>query len=240
MDYSIVLDNREGKLIDYFKDKPRILIEQLELGDIIFRINDNTEVKYIIERKSVSDLYSSIKDGRYREQKARLLANYPLSKIIYLIEGTIPYKNDSTYFGSVVNMLLRDNIKVFQCANINQSIMFIETIQKRFEANAEFLNETSGSCLNGGGSDINTEYLNTIKTKKKDNMTPQNYQIIVLAQIPGMSVSKAKAILEKYNTLENLIYNIKTYGQEDISEIKINNRKIGSKVSEKIFNYLVL
>ena len=87
MDYSIILDNREGKLIDYFKDKPRILIEQLELGDIIFRINDNDEVKYIIERKSVSDLYSSIKDGRYREQKVRLLANYPLSKIIYLIEN---------------------------------------------------------------------------------------------------------------------------------------------------------
>jgi len=239
MDYSIILDNREGKLIDYFKDKPRILIEQLELGDIIFRINDNdnTEVKYIIERKSVSDLYSSIKDGRYREQKARLLANYPLSKIIYLIEGSIPYKNDSTYFGSVVNMLLRDNIKVFQCANINQSIMFIETIQKRFEANAEFLNETSGSGLNGGSS---TEYLNTIKTKKKDNMTPENYQIIVLAQIPGMSVAKAKAILEKYNTLENVIYNIKTYSHENIAEIKINNRKIGNKVSERILKYLVL
>ena len=240
MDYSIILDNREGKLIDYFKDKPRILIEQLELGDIIFRKNDTNEVKYIIERKSVSDLYSSIKDGRYREQKVRLLSNYPLSKIIYLIEGTIPYKNDSTYFGSIVNMLLRDNIKVFQCANINQSIIFIETIQKRFEANVEFLNETSGSGLNGGGSDSNTEYLNTIKTKKKDNMTPQNYQIIVLAQIPGMSVSKAKVIFQKYNTLENLIYNIKMYGIEEISNLKVNNRKIGRKVSEKIFNYLVI
>ena len=71
-------------------------------------------------------------------------------------------------------------------------------------------------------------------------MTPENYQIIVLAQIPGMSVAKAKAILEKYNTLENVIYNIKTYSHENIAEIKINNRKIGNKVSERILKYLVL
>lgn len=234
MNYSIILDNREAKLIEYFKNKPHIEVEQLELGDIIFRNNDTNEIKYIIERKSVSDLYSSIKDGRYREQKARLLANYPLSKIIYLIEGSVPYNNANTYFGSIVNMLLRDNIKVFQCSNINQSIIFLETIQKRFEANAEFLNEATSMS---GGSD---DYLNTIKTKKKDNMTPQNYQHIVLAQIPGMSISKAKAILEEYKNIENLIYNIKTYGHEILSNIKINNRKIGLKLSERIFDYLVL
>ena len=235
MNYSVILDNREAKLIDHFKEKPRIEVEQLELGDIIFRNNDTNEVKYIIERKSVSDLYSSIKDGRYREQKARLLANYPLTKIIYLIEGNVPYSNASTYFGSIVNMLIRDNIKVFQCSNINQSIVFLETIQKRFEANAEFLNEAPS--LQGGSSD---DYLNTIKTKKKDNMTRENYQHIVLAQIPGMSISKAKAIFEKYNTIENLIYNMKNYGHEIVSDIKINNRKIGLKLSERIFDYLVL
>lgn len=234
MNYSIILDNREAKLIDYFKDKPRIEVEQLELGDIIFRNNDNNEVKYIIERKSVSDLYSSIKDGRYREQKARLLANYPLSKIIYLIEGTVPYNNANTYFGSIVNMLLRDNIKVFQCSNINHSIVFLETIQKRFEANAEFLNEATS--MTGGSED----YLSTIKTKKKDNMTRENYQHIVLAQIPGMSISKAKAIFEEYKNIENLIHNIKTYGHEILSDIKINNRKLGLKLSERVFNYLVL
>ena len=66
--------------------------ETLPIGDII--ISDEKEEKVIIERKSVSDLLSSIKDGRYEEQSYRLngLSN-PNHNIIYLIEGDINRTN---------------------------------------------------------------------------------------------------------------------------------------------------
>ena len=63
--------------------------ERLDIGDIIIRDDDNKEL-LIIERKSIKDLMSSVKDGRYKEQSLRLnsceLHNH---NIIYLIEGDI-------------------------------------------------------------------------------------------------------------------------------------------------------
>ena len=47
-----------------------IKFETLPIGDII--ICDDKEEKLIIERKSVTDLLASIKDGRYEEQSYRL------------------------------------------------------------------------------------------------------------------------------------------------------------------------
>ena len=62
--------------------------ETLPIGDII--ICDEKEDKLIIERKSVSDLLSSIKDGRYEEQSYRLNGlEHHNHNIIYLIEGDV-------------------------------------------------------------------------------------------------------------------------------------------------------
>ena len=73
--------------IPVFKDIV-IKSETLPIGDII--ICDDKEEKLIIERKSVSDLLASIKDGRYEEQSYRLngLPQHN-HNIIYLIEGDV-------------------------------------------------------------------------------------------------------------------------------------------------------
>ena len=42
---------------------------------------------YIVERKTGSDLASSIIDGRYEEQKFRL-KNCGINNVIYLVEGS--------------------------------------------------------------------------------------------------------------------------------------------------------
>ena len=59
--------------------------ESLHLGDAII-YDENGEEKVIIERKTLNDLASSIKDGRYAEQSFRLngcsLENHQVSKNI--------------------------------------------------------------------------------------------------------------------------------------------------------------
>ena len=87
----LIVDSREGKLKEYFdsineeitKLGINIKYQNLNLGDIILKCND---IELIIERKTIYDLFSSIQDGRYKEQKYRLLKNYNLSQIVYLIE----------------------------------------------------------------------------------------------------------------------------------------------------------
>ena len=69
-----------------------IKFETLPIGDII--ICDDNEEKLIIERKSVSDLMASIKDGRYEEQSYRLNGlNNHNHNIIYLVEGDVSRVN---------------------------------------------------------------------------------------------------------------------------------------------------
>jgi ERCC4-type nuclease len=91
----IKIDTREHELlkkceatiaaVPKFKDI-KIISETLPLGDII--INDGTNDCIIIERKTLSDLAASIKDGRYEEQSYRLNGlQHHNHNIIYLIEG---------------------------------------------------------------------------------------------------------------------------------------------------------
>lgn len=70
-----------------------VVSENLPIGDIIIADN-NTEEKIIIERKTLSDLAASIKDGRYTEQSYRLDGiSHHNHNIIYLIEGDMSKYN---------------------------------------------------------------------------------------------------------------------------------------------------
>jgi ERCC4-type nuclease len=97
----IKVDIREQemfKLIKYYLEispsykNITIVSENLPLGDVII-CDENKVERLIIERKSIRDLSSSIKDGRYEEQSYRLNGS-PFSNhnIIYLIEGDLNSK----------------------------------------------------------------------------------------------------------------------------------------------------
>jgi ERCC4-type nuclease len=74
----------------------KIVSENIPLGDIIICNDDGTE-RIMIERKSLSDLASSICDGRYKEQSFRLnQCSIHNHNIFYMIEGQLKsYKSFS-------------------------------------------------------------------------------------------------------------------------------------------------
>lgn len=251
--YSVIIDNRETLLKEYFSKLNTNSIfkfENLEIGDIIFKLNN--EIVLIIERKTINDLYSSIKDGRYKEQKQRLVSNYSKDKIMYLIENSIneqkqKYKyNTDIIYGSIVNVLLRDNIKILRSDSIKESIKFIEIIIKRLETKPEMFNLQPNS-INSINASTET-YLSSIKLSKKQNMTPENCQIVQLAQIPGVSVNYAKTILEKYSKIKNLIMEYDKIDEIPNKELLLENiiitttnnktRKLGKVLSKRIFEYI--
>ena len=86
----LIIDNRE-KIKELFEKKEYIKYENLSIGDYHIKLNGNTIV--IIERKTINDLANSIVDGRYREQKKRLLDNFEKEKILYILEGDIEMDN---------------------------------------------------------------------------------------------------------------------------------------------------
>ena len=240
----LLIDNREIKIKEHFKNKDYVTIKNLELGDIIFKYNDDDVL--IIERKTLSDLACSIKDGRYNEQKQRLLSNYSKHKILYIIEGNMNKSSDFivgglpmyTLFSSIINMLLRDNINIYKSIDIQETIRFIKKfIKKLKKQGTSFLNQK------------NISYTQTlIKSKKKQNMTPEICYLQQLSQIPGVSYKIAKTISQEYKSMNELIINYNKLETEEqkqnmLMDIKITSktgkqRRIGKKVSINIYNFL--
>ena len=68
---SLIIDHREQLLKEYFQQLPEVSFENLDLGDIQFKYQD--QIIFIIERKTLQDLADSIKSGHYCEQRVRLL-----------------------------------------------------------------------------------------------------------------------------------------------------------------------
>jgi ERCC4-type nuclease len=108
--------------------------EQLAIGDIIILDTLTNKEKIIIERKSVTDLISSIKDGRYKEQSYRLngldICNH---NIIYLIEGDINklscFKNNKTdkmmAYSAIFSLNYSKGFSVIRTFSIEETAIFI-------------------------------------------------------------------------------------------------------------------
>jgi ERCC4-type nuclease len=89
----LLLDVREHALHAALeRDHPDLRHERcpLDLGDAQVRGPGDTLV-LVLERKTLADLSASVKDGRYREQTARLLANVPRERVVYVIEAPAQY-----------------------------------------------------------------------------------------------------------------------------------------------------
>jgi hypothetical protein len=68
------------------------------------------------------------------------------------------------------------------------------------------------------------DYVGVIKKVKKDNITPDNIGEIMLCQIPGISSVTALAVMEKYNTIPNLIKELEL-NAESMKDLSYTNAK---------------
>jgi ERCC4-type nuclease len=210
----------------------------LPIGDIIL-VDDNGVEKLIIERKSVSDLLASIKDGRYEEQSYRLNGlEHHNHNIIYLVEGDVNkvnrFKGDNrveklTLYSAMFSLNYYKGFSVFRSFSIDESATIIcnmayklskEPVDKGsfyqnkithitpLSTNSTTSDEEKVGGESAEGEQTEKDYVSVVKRVKKENITPENIGEIMLCQIPGISSVTAIAILEKYQTLPNLIKEI--------------------------------
>lgn len=220
------IDNREPKVIqnalgEFFT----IELSNLDLGDYIFQ-SDNEII--IIERKSINDLLSSVKDSRYSEQSERLLNSN--CKIYYIIEGNIP-KNDSIerkiIYSCIFSLSYKKNFHVILLNNQQDTINYLKEFYQRFYEYSESSNNTNSNSSN----------LSNIT--KKNTINKKNINIIMLSQIPGVSYKTAEQILQD-KTLFDFIYELQQSNNYEILDtIKINNRKLGKNIKQNIIDYLL-
>ena len=243
MDYLIKFDNREREIIKLLETKGYdFILENLDIGDIQFVDLATKEIIIIIERKTLSDLSSSIKDNRYKEQKERLIHGLKGNvRKIMLIEGE--NMNDFSLsikaFNSVIiNTLLRDNIHIYISKSKENTIEFIENIILNLP---KYFDDLKKEIINGEAKIFNNEF--NCNTVKKDNLTPKVCFKNMLAQIPGISINMANIFVEKYKNIKTFIVELdKIKDKKEIIKLlaneKYGNRRIGDKVAERIYIFM--
>lgn len=245
---SLLIDNRENIKDLLLENIPDAQLKNLEIGDYVFTINEKPFL--IIERKTVTDYAASIVDARGREQKKRLIANKDSANIMYLVEGDLKKDNQSfkynkvdrhTIISSIINTMYRDKLQVFHTANVMETIFFIESIYKKLIK--------QGNSFLENKSSYEADLINTVKSTKKKNMTPEITFQMILNCIPGISNKVSKRIASKFTTPKNMITELlnienKNDRLEFIKNIKMSDdekaKKISKTVAENIIVYLGL
>lgn len=219
----ITIDARETAMyndiidrdLDNYKDKIQIISENLLLGDVHITY---ANITHIFERKTLQDLQASILDGRYKEQKARLLSTTPQKYITYIIEGdnilspNSYSKNKSMIQSAYLHTLFRDNIRIIYTKNIEETTTLILLIStKILDKPEKFLYEeyTADKCY--------TDFVK-LKKKKIDNIDRKSCFIMQMSQIPMISNVIAKNIYAKYTSMGNLVKSLDIF---ETPELKV-------------------
>lgn len=271
----IKIDIREQELLKHCQKTLEIVpnfknigiqTENLPLGDII--INDGTNDRLIIERKTLSDLAASIKDGRYEEQSYRLNGiSHHNHNIIYLIEGDIhkynPFKeriDKQTLYSAMFSVNYFKGFSIMRSNSMDESAMIICNMANKIGKDKERLgyyknssieptlaNEIVSESPNNLTNDEqnladNKQYCSVIKKVKKDNVTIDNIGEIMLCQLPGVSSTTAISVLREFKTLPNLIKSIQENERclDNICSLDSNgkSRKISKTAINTIIKFL--
>ena len=87
------------------------------------------------------------------------------------------------------------------------------------------------------------DYIGVVKKVKKDNITADNIDEIMLCQVPGISSVSAIAIIQKFKSLANLIKELEANNDclNDVSYIntKGQSRKINKTCAINIVKFLL-
>ena len=217
---TLIIDYREKALLSRLTAETKNLI----LGDVC--IQKDGQDLIILERKTVADLSASICDGRYQEQSFRLLeSNLPPHRIVYLIEGSLEKEQSiskKALMSAMISLWFTKGFSVVQTASVDETVEYIQLLLEKVTKESE-----------------THDYVSTLKTKKKDKLTPDNINIILLSQIPGISTVTAKALLQVYPTLYTLTSALKenkeclstfTYGEK--------NRKLSKSCIQNLCTFL--
>ncbi|XP_054816441.1 crossover junction endonuclease MUS81 isoform X2 [Prosopis cineraria] len=213
----LILDDREQfatqgsrsrRIIDNIRSQFKIQIDvrRLPVGDGIWIAHHKTldseyVLDFIVERKNIDDLRSSIRDNRYKDQKLRLL-RCGLKKLIYLVEGD---PNSSEAAESIKTACF--TTEILEGFDVQRTSGLADTLKKYgylTQAISQYYKtmvlhdhvKCSGTCPPFD------EFIR--RCQDLDKMTVSDVFAVQLMQVPQVTEEVALAVLDLYPTLLSL------------------------------------
>lgn len=243
------VDTREGDLIRLLETSSdeKVEVKQLPIADLwIGTTNSATnsatnvtqenphgiqENGILIERKSIRDLEASILDGRYREQRGRLLAFCQETKTqpMYLLEGSLGSGTGRLQKKAILKfihrLVLHYQIPVIQTASLQETAEVFLTLVEQWKEDPTALQRTRELVKVSDGIHVQ---------KKVNAMDPRQFALHCLAQCSGVSVKMAEALLDQFGSLKGVM----NAAVKEIQEVKVGTRRVGPVVAQRIWDLL--
>ena len=247
------------------KDNEKLLIERKTINDLASSIQDgryneqsyrldkcnvhNHNIMYLIEgnismwnnrftRINRDTIYSAIFSIIYYKGFSVFVTSTTVETAEFLLNTVLKIeKNDKS-----------NQRKLPYYENINTLMIFDEKSNSNNDNNSKIsvtLNAEAVESIkdNTVENTPSLKYSKYVKREKKSNITPENIDVIMLSQIPNISVDSAMQIINKYKTIYNLI-NILTDNEKELNNfiIKTNSgeRKLSSRAIGSIKDYLIV
>ena len=230
-----LLDTRESDLIKILADVAEV--KQLLVADVWIGVDPDTKTSLpegiIAERKSIADLEASILDGRYREQRGRILAycQENNTRPLYILEGSLTSSSGRLTASALIKfinrLVLHYQIAVIRTSSVQETAEVIMALDQQW-------NETDPQKSIKKKTD-SVKVTDGLHIQKKVNASDhKQFAISCLAQCPGVSVKMAEALIDTFGSLKGVI----EAPVKDIEVVKVGTRKVGPVVSKRLSDIL--
>jgi ERCC4-type nuclease len=182
-------------------------VRNLDVGDFVITRGD--AVAFVIERKTLSDLASSIVDGRYKSQKERMraLVGGRMARVAYVVEGFCWSLRDDVRVGSVTGQALKtvmynlqviEGCSVFTSTGPAQTCEIVRGLYERVCKDAARYAPPDGESASTSASTSAAlgAGAGAVRTKRGDNLAdPATCAALQLSVVPRVSPEIAVALL---------------------------------------------
>ena len=218
----------------------------MEVGDILLgQISDHKEEEkeakeakdgvkgyLVIERKSMVDFEASILDGRYREQRGRLLAycqQTPGAQPVYLLEGSWRAATGRLAPSALLKLInrlqLRYQIPVIRTASVEESAEWIHLTLDQWREDPTALQRTTELVKVSDGLHVQ---------KKANAAQPEQFLKGCLMQCTGISAAIAERLAEVFPTFDALL----GATVAEIQNVQVGKKKLGPAVAGRLHGLL--
>jgi len=210
----------------------------LPVGDVALQLGDRLAV--LLERKSVDDLAASHRDGRYKEQRARLLAQRGTGASIgYLLEGRLDAASSFTrerfteadLRNAVLRLQFRYTIPVFPTSSVADSAAFVLALVVALQRDP--------ACFSGGLATTTAGaaavYSEAIHVRKADNSTPDRVVRSMLRVIPGLGATAVEGVA---TAVGSSFARLLALSEEELAAIPLGKRRLGPALAKVVHSVL--
>jgi ERCC4-type nuclease len=233
---ALVVDNREhGLIAELGRLGVDHTVEALSVGDFAVR-SDDGQTLVIAERKSHADFAASNADGRYREQRARLMAaRGGGTAVLYVLEGTWSGREDTvigwrTTEGQLrrltTRLLLRYGMPVLMSRDLADTASWARLLLAQVtDDGAVFVPEEGGVAVTAALAGLTA----ALSTARKGNKTPASTAAAMLSAVPGLGEKRVTALLA-----ERSLGELAAMSVEEVAGLVVGGKRIGAAVATTI------